>query len=173
MSWGEIKYALNSRLGTSDFVPLDKLITDGKSLVASEADYSVLRTSSSGDAFNVQHGSPVTETSLPIKVKTNCAGSARLKLYGEINQISSTPPACIINVYVNNVKKATGRIIAGDTQYTNFEPVSIDFSFNKNDTITLTYENTTIYNGYVTGAITKYALHATIVDGSLIDNLSD
>jgi len=33
MSWGEIKLAINSTLGTSDFKPLDKLIDDYAKLV--------------------------------------------------------------------------------------------------------------------------------------------
>lgn len=37
--WTEVKHALNSTLGTENFMPLDKIYTNGKSLVASDNIY--------------------------------------------------------------------------------------------------------------------------------------
>lgn len=71
------KYAINSTLGTEDFKPLDKIITDGKSLISSDNLYYQIFIGEKyffGDAH-------VKTFKIPKKIKFNLNGTINLKYY--------------------------------------------------------------------------------------------
>lgn len=112
--WKEIKKAINSTLGTSDFKPLDQIITDGKGLVASDNLYYRLN-SYSGD-----------ELTTMLTATMNVKGSMRIKAsasgFGSSERVTVT-------VYKNNSLSASVTVTSTSTE------VSTDFSFNAKDSI--------------------------------------
>lgn len=86
--WSAIKHSINSTLGTSDFKPLDKIITDNKSLQASDEHYYLLADVFDSDAKTKNLGVSVKmrETgSIKISVKI-AGGTSTIKRYFDVKK---------------------------------------------------------------------------------------
>jgi hypothetical protein len=71
------KFAINSTLGTDDFKPLDKFITDGKSLISSNNVYYKIFLGE----LTVNGNDARKSITIPRKIKFNVSGSIKLKYY--------------------------------------------------------------------------------------------
>ena len=90
------KYAINSTLGTEDFKPLDKIITDGKSLISSDNLYYQIFVGEKRI-----FGYDIEKTfKIPKKIKFNLNGAINLKCY---LYNTSDRNYAVLDVYKNNV----------------------------------------------------------------------
>lgn len=90
------KYAINSTLGTEDFKPLDKIITDGKSLISSDNLYYQIFI---GEKY-ISGLDDVKTFKIPKKIKFNLNGTINLKYY---LYNSSDRNHAVLELYKNNV----------------------------------------------------------------------
>lgn len=119
--WKEIKRAINSTLGTSDFKPLDQIITDGKGLVASDNLYYQLNSatmSSEGSATR-------TINTATMHASGSMRAKAKASMYGTYSMIS-------LYVYKNGTlyTSQTWNNRGGDSV-----EKSVDISFKKDDVL--------------------------------------
>ena len=90
------KYAINSTLGTEEFKPLDKIITDGKSLISSDNLYYQIFI---GEKY-INGYDDVKTFKIPKKIKFNLNGTINLKYY---LYNSSDRNHAVLELYKNNV----------------------------------------------------------------------
>lgn len=115
--WAEIKHAVNSSLGTSDFKPLNEIILQTKDLAASDTVYKVIYPSG---ASNI--------TSANIQANRN--GSIRILLYVTANSTSQQRP----NTYNIKVFDGSTKIVDYSQVIAPLSPaqiVSVDFPIAK------------------------------------------
>ena len=161
--WSEIKHALNSTLGTSEFKPLDKLIRfEGKRLAVSDTTFlKIPKGSFTKDTYFVEDICTLTPS---------VGGSVRVS--ANMTLMSWTTEANTygrILVYVNGVNKYTfsqsHSFYVGNTNKD--VVVSGDFNFDANDVIELKVQgmygsSTTANNGRIT--FSSMQLNAIVVD---------
>lgn len=140
--WAGIKHALNSTLGTEDFMPLDKLIKGQRTLAASDDIIAVIFSSSSDTLINKK------TFDLSFTPKTN--GVIRLHL-----DAFSTSTSNLAILQVNG--KSSFSIPAT--------------SANRNNAFDLAVGKGVKYTFSVSGGayVRKLAIGANIVDGSLFE----
>lgn len=158
--WAEIKYALNSTLGTNTFKSLDKIISTSEASIknavsTSEASIKnefdnhigIIPSENIRNTFiNIDSGNLNTSDSY-VTIKSNINGTVNFKLYTKGNFRYKT------NFYLTITRNGVTEsqlyytIPSGDETiiYENYVPINIQ----KNDNITLTYkfENTTKHEG--------------------------
>ena len=142
--WADIKYALNSTLGTSEFQSLDKIIKGQKTFVANDNILAVL-----------SNGETVWGYSSPIATFTsNTNGSVRLM--ANIKTSNTNPGAIGVLDGGVEIARLTDKV-------TSFTPISVDFQVKKDVTYTIRGVGP---NGFTT---TYIRLGASVVDGSLFE----
>ena len=140
--WAGIKHALNSTLGTEDFIPLDKLIKGQRTLAASDATIAVLVNSTTA----------ITNQEVKYSFVPKTKGAVRIIANGYNSSGSSN---AYIKIYKNGTQTALLEIGTG-TQIR-----SIDISVTKSSVYTFEITKYAyIYNLYI---------GAQIVDGSLFE----
>lgn len=165
--WAGIKHALNSTLGTDDFIPLDKMISNQMRMVESDEVYSYL------ESFTIEQKGYAEEekfVNYPAKIKMTRYGKAYLKATIDRNTVDANIKFRIFknNELIYTFEKRWDS--SGNTfeisQKIDFVPNDV-FSFdmctrNLEDsdtrTSTLTVKNFTIngtmkYNAYIENAI--------------------
>lgn len=154
--WTEIKYALNSTLGTDKFQPLDKLLYNGKSLVASENLYMIL--------FESEEYEENTNIILPKKIKTKSSGSFRVN-----TKIAGPYPGrrTYFRIYINGILLKEEYQTGSD-----YEEVTYDVIYLAGDEISFGVEVEKTYASEVytyKGKIGDVYICADVIDTSLID----
>lgn len=154
MAWEEIKYAVNSTLGTDEFLPLDEIIKNLKTYVASDEHIIDLVTSQ----ISVQAISTTPVQIGFIKPKVN--GSIRLKVTGY-----RVTTGYNLNL---GISRDGGEIEQVGSFSTSEDTLTEDIIIHNNEEISiLVYTNRG--NGYVTGDITSASINASVVDTSMIE----
>lgn len=149
--WAYIKKALNSSLGTNDFLPLNEIILGQRSLVASDAPfYTLLSSSVSTDLQSPQ-------TAADFVARTN--GSVRIVVNA---RASLTDRRIDIGIYENDILIDSGKVIGPDAT-----DVSFDIKIVKGNAYKIKFNS---YDGY-TVRINNIKINANIVDGSLIEEV--
>lgn len=145
--WAEIKHAINSTLGTNEFIPLDKLIKSQRTLGASDSTLIVLSNSTTST------GSIVKTIGT---VKSNVKGNVRLRIYGY-----GTSGVTALNPYHAWVEDSFGSVVGSIIMGTNSEYnwYSVDFSVKPE-------ENYTVYIQHSRGD--KFIIGASVIDGSMM-----
>lgn len=150
MSWGEIKKAINSTIGTEEFKPLDEMILGQKKLVASD-NLLVQDTKTRGYDSDLE-----TVYNL---FKMNTSGSIRVKVYGR-----SSGGDGLLRVYINGTYSTGITVETTEKEYT-----IPDIVVKKGDVIGF---NAYSENGRSRDVEVEYTyIYADVVDGSLIDRL--
>ena len=157
MSWVQIKRALNRSLGTKEFKPLDELIKGQKTLIASDNLYSYIGTP--GASWSA---SQANTTQLPMTLKMNTSGSARI--YFEGSSLNSTYLGYLY-IYKNGVREYS-YLISVAPAVNEFYPLTYDTSFTKGDVYSFELVSTI---SVCTVNIANFQLKADVVDGSLIE----
>ena len=123
MSWAEVKHAINSTVGTSEFKPLDKIIMDNWNLIESSDVYiSETPTYSSSSGVYTLNNS--------FKMKAN--GSAKIRLVASYS-VNST---YTFEAYKNGTPYASETLAGGGTTNKNF---ILSISFKKDDVLTFKF----------------------------------
>lgn len=138
--WKEIKRAMNSTLGTSNFKPLDQIITESKGLAASDNPYYSL------GSYSVRNG---TTTLLTATMNVN--GTVRVK--GTSSGFSSSETVTL-RIYKNSSETQTITWRGDQTQYA-------DVAFSANDVLRIDVVATS-----TTGHTLAVGLYATPTDMS-------
>lgn len=141
--WAGIKHALNSTLGTEDFIPLDKLIKGQRTLAASDTTIAVLVNTNTPSTGKISF----TKSFVP-KAK----GVVRIKVDG----YGTRTDEGYVSV-AENGKQLASLYFPGGTR----ETISIDISVSKNSIYTFSQ------NSYA--RVYNLSVGAQIVDGSLFE----
>lgn len=150
MSWGEIKKAINSTIGTEEFKPLDEMILGQKKLVASDN----LLVQDMKTRFYDRDLETVYNL-----FKMNTSGSIRVKVYGR-----SINDDGFLSVYINGTYSTGITVETTEGEYT-----IPDISVKKGDVIGF---NAYSANGRRKDVNVEWTyIYADVVDGSLIDKL--
>lgn len=128
--WGEIKHALNSTLGTSDFKPLNEIVMQTKDLAASDYLYKVINNNEVSRKDIPTH-SWVTIASLTMHRN----GSARIKFDMRSNMDSGA-------VRISSPNGSVSINASSDTT-AGWVTQSVNISFSKGDTIQISIGNDT------------------------------
>ena len=140
--WAGIKYALNSTIGTEDFISLDKLIKGQRTLAASDSTIAIIESSNSGISYDIVF----KKSFIP---KTD--GVVRV-----IVDIAANTSSSYFTIYENGIAITQERFYTGD----NRELVHIDIPVVKNFVYTFRPMNSVVWS---------VAIGAQIVDGSLFE----
>lgn len=146
------KYAINSTLGTEDFKPLDKIITDGKSLISSDNLYYQIfigKKTIRGDDY-------VKTFEIPKKIKFNFNGTIKLKYY---LYSAYYPQNAILEIYKNNVLNST---LKGSSEQLLLETI---LSVSKKDEFYFVFKNTTSGGANDANLIDLF-IYADVIDNS-------
>ena len=139
MSWGKIKKAINSTVGTSEFQPLDKLIRyEGKRFAPDTSAFvsKSFSTVTSKPAYNTIIGPLVDLCSFRANIGGSFTASAPVT-----TMIDSTTIYASLKVYINDVYYGQGtftRSPSGSASGT----ASVNVSFNPGDKISFKFQTT-------------------------------
>lgn len=138
--WKEIKYALNSKLGTKDFKPLDELIIQQTKMVVSDDLYETF----ADFEFEVPSDESIYKN-YPIKL--SMARYGEMRLAGDIYRSSILHGRVIFRVYRNEQEIYSFKENAGSGD--KLMPFSVVVEFKPNDKIRLELygTNTATYSG--------------------------
>ena len=129
--WAEIKHALNSTLGTTDFKPLNEIVMQTKDLAASDYLYKVINNNEVSKDLAANNNSYITIATLTMHRN----GSARIKFDMKASQarggVRIATSAEIVNV---------GAI---ESMVSDWVACSADISFSKGDTVQISFYNGT------------------------------
>ena len=148
--WAEIKHAINSTLGTKEFMPIDKLIKSQRTLGASDSTLIVISSSDRNTGTTrIELGS----------VTSKINGSVRLLAYGGRSINSSGDK----HVYV---EKSSGDVVAeitfSNTYSDGMEWRSIDFNVVAGETYTIK-----LY----CAKTSSVKIGASVIDGSMMEKI--
>ena len=155
--WAEIKYALNSTLGTKDFKPLDEIIRGQKTFIASDDlianIYPREISSDRNESVLVEGATFTSHTSGAVRLSVQCAGNAA----------SSSPEYPGVNVYEDGVYYA--KFTAGRQASIYSLDISGDFIIKPNKTYTFYLHAHKQFES----TFSNFKICGTVVDGSLFD----
>ena len=173
MSWSEIKHALNSTLGTSEFKPLDKLIRfDGKQFATGS---DVFATPFTGSASSTVPTDTVTGPEIVLcSIRPQIGGSFTARANVGINnsRVSNTKMYCSILAYINGVYYGKSTLTQASTSVES-GTISLVVPFNAGDTISFKLQGTLSVSqggGTQTATCSQLSILAHVVD-NLIDVL--
>lgn len=155
--WTEIKHAINSTLGTSEFKPLDKLFLEQKALVASDVPFYEIVAGEK----RVDVGKGDNTATLPYKIKMLNAGSLRVSV---MLKRSNSSNYTTLRIYVNDVERAKLQSSLNNADY--FLETA-DINFKQDDVISFSA------SGYTYAFIKDLTLCGTIVDNSLFKDITN
>jgi hypothetical protein len=167
--WAEIKHALNSTLGTSEFQPLDKLIRyEGKSLIPSS---NVFKTVSAETlSVTITNGSTSSPSVNIGSIRSKIGGTVTVRANMDITYGQNTTTYGKVSVYVNNVLKTTVTLTkATDTLTTSGLPTAL-VSFQANDVISFKLSGSSSWE--VTNSTTITCRNVSIL-ADTVDNVID
>lgn len=173
MSWAEIKYAINSTLGTNKFKPLNELIiSEGKQLVASDTDFLRIDKTADVGGVGVTNANPSPEVTI-VTIKPVVGGSVRMSVNLDLYKSATTSSrytVAYVHVYINGVKKHTfstsNSSLTGNVGTLNVE-LPGEFTFNAGDSIAFTLNvnsNSSATNETYSARANRIMLKANVVD---------
>lgn len=150
--WKEIRYALNSTLGTTEFRPLDELIRyGGKQLIASDNTFLKLPISTAraeSNQLNGKYGCETTDEVVAFRFTPLVGGSVRMTGTMNITDSRSGDIYAIgrLRIYVNDVLTHT---ISQNNSSGSPATVAVsqDIVFNAKDRIKVTLQSETTTSG--------------------------
>ena len=158
--WSGIKHALNSTLGTGDFKPLDKIVTDliynNKSLVASDNPYYIIEPNAKSISLN---GSIQT---LSYKLRFKNQGSIRISVG---LKRSSSDVGTYLYVLVNNVQVAN--LSSNDTDYVT---KTTDISIPAGGVLSFKVDGAS--SSSAKAYFKALEIHADVIDSSLFEDIT-
>lgn len=171
MSWGKIKKAINSTVGTSEFQPLDQLVRfSGKNFATSTNTFATPFNGSvrSDIPTNKATGTTVDIVSIRPKISGSFTARANVSTYASK---SKTVNAYLV-VYVNGVAQSTGQYTGSHSSSGTLSgTASVVVSFKAGDTISFKF-----YSGLsMSEESGQYYATCSRLDilGQVVDNLID
>lgn len=107
MAWSEIKYALNSGLGTSNFEPLDKKLDRIEKIVDGQR-----KLQASNETYANIHTAEQTVISLSASDEVEAENYVKINMDGTVRVITHGTSTYNYNI---RIKNATGTVIATET----------------------------------------------------------
>jgi hypothetical protein len=171
MSWGKIKKALNSTVGTSEFQPLDQLLRfSGKNFATSG---NVFATPFNGSVRSDIPTNKITGTTVDIvSIRPKISGSFTASASVTTYSTRSKTVFANLSVYVNGVAQSTGQYTGSHSSSGTLSgTASVVVSFNAGDTISFKF-NSSLMSSEDGGQFYALCTRLNIL-GQVVDNLID